>query len=799
MIIKGRSRSGADELATHLMRVDTNEHLEVLEVRGTVASDVRGALREMMAVAAGTRCKSALYHASINVRADERMTREQWQIALDRLENRLGLSGHARMVVMHEKKDREHVHVVWSRIDVSRMAAVSDSFNYRAHEEVARELEKEFQHEHTQGAHVEREGRERPARTRSHQERQQAERTGIDADRLTAIITEAWRATVGGQAFAAALTAQGLIVARGDRRQFVVIDPAGGVHSLARRIDGVRTAELRARMVDVALEALPNVIEARAAVLEASRTATAQAALTTEVQPASVLEKLLRTRPYVTEDELVGGLQDAGINDAARAFAQLVASSEVVALRERGGAEVVGYTTATIRRQEAALLSAATALASSRAPALAVSGVDAPGVILSDEQERAARHAMSGARLSMIIGRAGTGKSATLSAIREAAQRAGAEVIALAPTNTVVQDLRDRGFDRAGTVHSLLWHRQHAPDHPAGKVSANAVIIVDEAAMLDTARLTDLVTITREAGSRARLVLVGDDRQLASIERGGMFHPIAEAIGAATLTEVHRQARHWSRRASEAFAQGRFRDGLEAFADRGWLSWSSRLSDSRNALLARYERDTAEERGKRFIFAYTNEEVRRLNDAVQAMEIERGRVGELHTFETARGTLRVGEGDRVMIRATDKKRGLYNGALATVQKIDGDTLAIRTDRGKALSVDLRTFNDIELGYAGTIYRGQGKTLDDAYLLHTRHWRDASSYVALTRARHTTQVFIAREEARDLDDLACQMARQNNRAATIEFEAVVAGAEVERLPAEKAAGQKRRRVRTMDRS
>jgi ATP-dependent exoDNAse (exonuclease V) alpha subunit len=158
------------------------------------------------------------------------------------------------------------------------------------------------------------------------------------------------------------------------------------------------------------------------------------------------------------------------------------------------------------------------------------------------------------------------------------------------------------------------------------------------------------------------------------------------------------------------------------------------------------------------------------------MEIERGRVTNVASFETSRGTLRVGVGDRVMIRGTDKKRGLLNGALASVEKIEDQTLTLRTDRGKALAVDLADFDAIELGYAGTIYRGQGKTLDDVYLLHTRHWRDASSYVALTRARHSTQVFVAREEARDLPELAVQMARQNNRGATIMFEADSVAAE-----------------------
>ena len=104
MIIKGRSRSGADELAAHLARVDTNERMEVIEVRGTVAADVKGALREMIAVAAGTRCKSSLYHASVNVRAEERMDADQWRFAIDTLESKLGLIGQPRVVVLGRRR-----------------------------------------------------------------------------------------------------------------------------------------------------------------------------------------------------------------------------------------------------------------------------------------------------------------------------------------------------------------------------------------------------------------------------------------------------------------------------------------------------------------------------------------------------------------------------------------------------------------------------------------------------------------------------------------------------------------------
>ncbi|MBR1061105.1 relaxase/mobilization nuclease domain-containing protein [Bradyrhizobium diazoefficiens] len=263
MIIKGTSCAGAARLAAHLTRTDTNERATLKEIRGTAADDLAGALKEMEAIAAGTRSTKPFYHGSINTRADERLTDEQRMYAIDKLEESLGLTGQPRIVVVHEKEGREHCHIVWSRIDLDRMTAISDSHNYRKHEEVARALEREFGHERVQGVHVEREGKARPERTPSHSEMLQADRTGIGNDQAKELMTNIWKATRNGSEFKATLEERGWILARGDRRDFVAIDPSGGIHSIARRIEGVRVADIRQRFADLNPRDLPGVAEAK--------------------------------------------------------------------------------------------------------------------------------------------------------------------------------------------------------------------------------------------------------------------------------------------------------------------------------------------------------------------------------------------------------------------------------------------------------------------------------------------------------------------------------------------------------
>jgi Relaxase/Mobilisation nuclease domain len=263
MVVKGSARGNAADLAAHLLS-SRNERAEVIELRGVAGQDLRSAFLEIELVGSGTRSRRPFYHASINPDPGEQLTAQQRAEAVDRLEAELGLAGQPRAVIEHAKKGRTHWHVVWSRVDLRRMAMIDDSHNYRRHELVARECERAFGHAKVQGAHVEREDAPRPKRTPRHAEMQQAERSGITPQAATAQVTALWRVTDSGRSFAAALADHGWILARGDRRDFVVIDPAGETHSLARRIEGVKAADVRARMADVDRATLPSIEDARA-------------------------------------------------------------------------------------------------------------------------------------------------------------------------------------------------------------------------------------------------------------------------------------------------------------------------------------------------------------------------------------------------------------------------------------------------------------------------------------------------------------------------------------------------------
>lgn len=265
MIIKGGSRAGPSQLARHLQRLDTNERVEVLEIHSPHAG-LADTFRDWQFLSSGTRGTKGLYHANIDPDARYKMTPEQWARCVEVLEEKLGLTGQPRAVVLHEKHGRTHLHVVWQRTDLETMTLVSDSHNYKAHEAASLALEKEFGHEIVPGKHAKRDRTKQPEPPKaqvSHDEWQQAERAGLDPKARKEAVTALYAQSDNGRALKAALEEKGYILAQGDRRDFVIVDAVGHVHSLARQIDGATAKELRAFMADIDRAGLPTVEQAK--------------------------------------------------------------------------------------------------------------------------------------------------------------------------------------------------------------------------------------------------------------------------------------------------------------------------------------------------------------------------------------------------------------------------------------------------------------------------------------------------------------------------------------------------------
>lgn len=248
MIVKGSQRGGAKQLGAHLLKTEENEHVEIHEISGFVADDLMGAMKEAYAVSQGTKCRQHLFSVSLNPPPQEAVRPEVFERACQMIEERLGLSGHPRMIVFHEKEGRRHAHAVWSRIDADSMTAKNLSFFKMKLRDISRQLYLDNGWEMPEGF---RDWRLRDPRNCSLHEWQQAKRDGIDPREVKASIRICWDRSDNGPSFAKALEERGLFLARGERNNHVTVTIDGQVFAIPRAI-GEKTKAVRDRLGDPA-------------------------------------------------------------------------------------------------------------------------------------------------------------------------------------------------------------------------------------------------------------------------------------------------------------------------------------------------------------------------------------------------------------------------------------------------------------------------------------------------------------------------------------------------------------------
>lgn len=258
MILKGSQRGNAAKLARHLMNMQDNEHVELHELRGFVSDEqLLDALLEAQAVAKGTRCQQHLFSLSLNPPEGERVDVASFEAAIEMTEQRLGLDGHPRAIVFHEKEGRRHAHAVWSRIDSETMTAKNLPFFKRRLMEVSKELYLQHGWDMPKGM-VDQALRNPLSFTRA--EWQQAKRAMADPRLVKAMFKQAWQSSDNAETLKAALEEKGFFLARGDRRGVVALDYQGEIYALARW-SGVKTKDVAARLPDA--DKLPSVQERR--------------------------------------------------------------------------------------------------------------------------------------------------------------------------------------------------------------------------------------------------------------------------------------------------------------------------------------------------------------------------------------------------------------------------------------------------------------------------------------------------------------------------------------------------------
>jgi AAA domain len=291
-----------------------------------------------------------------------------------------------------------------------------------------------------------------------------------------------------------------------------------------------------------------------------------------------------------------------------------------------------------------------------------------------------------GAGVQVVVGRPGTGKTFTLGAARHAWQLDGYRLLAAAPTGIATVSLEAEGFEDVATVDRLLLDL----DRSGERLDARTVLVVDEAGMVGSRKLTRLLEHAHQA--RAKVVLVGDDRQLAAIDAGGGFRVLRLRLGASELVENRRQLHAWERDAIELVRQGLVDEAVEAYREHGRMVAAESKPAMTLALLTDWWQAyrEAEQNPEQdvVVLAARRDEVDRLNTACQQVLASNGRLGGDRRRVEDR---QLAVGDRVVCgHNAIAQLGIANGTRGLVTAMDtrARTLTLRLDGPEAREVTL---------------------------------------------------------------------------------------------------------------
>ena len=261
MVVKGNLHANGQKLAAYLITGKKGERAELVELRGFASSGIRDAFIDVYIQADEIRqCEKPFFHSYIRLPEGEGLFREQWKHVADRIEKQLGFDGQGRAIAFHHQPGgNTHMHIAWSRIDLEQQRARDPGLYKNKLKEISRQLECELG--------LTRISSERAAgnktRAPGRKEFEQARRLGTDSAGIREAIRACWDSAENGRSFMAALASHGFVLARGERRDFVVVDHAGGVHALSKRITGATAAEIRARLAELDPATLPSVSQAK--------------------------------------------------------------------------------------------------------------------------------------------------------------------------------------------------------------------------------------------------------------------------------------------------------------------------------------------------------------------------------------------------------------------------------------------------------------------------------------------------------------------------------------------------------
>jgi Ti-type conjugative transfer relaxase TraA len=478
-------------------------------------------------------------------------------------------------------------------------------------------------------------------------------------------------------------------------------------------------------------------------------------------KPEHILVVLGARQTVFTQDNIRMALMErmgGGVDDLDALMSRVMASHELVQLDALTPRGEVQYTTRARVTLETNLVVDAMELASQRLDVDGSKGLELLSPELRRTQRSAAEAMVSPARLTMVTGFAGTGKTYTLHEVAKVWQSRGYEVIGGAASGKATQEMSGIvGMEAASlAAWEARWARGRVPEK-------KFVFVMDEAGMVGSdvwARVQGQV-----AAMGGKLIAVGDPEQLQPVNDTSAFLAVQERIGVTVMDEIVRQNNPLEREASRGFALGKAeaKAAIGYYAGAGNVHFVEGANAAISGIVGRYfEGDTTPE--NRVAVALSNKDVWALNTALRGEAVERGVVTDTRNFgeiiRIERGydkpdrrvsvPLDVGAGDRLMFTAAHRSLGIPKSSLGTVTGVRAGEIDLVVDgTGRSVTVDMSTFRDFDYGFATTIHKSQGMTVDKAFVLGHQFMNQHLVYVAMTRHRDSVEFFAPTDRVEDM--------------------------------------------------
>ncbi len=383
---------------------------------------------------------------------------------------------------------------------------------------------------------------------------------------------------------------------------------------------------------------------------------------------------------------------------------------------------------------------------------------------LNNSQAKALRAIVLGGDLSLVAGKAGTGKTYMMKVAKDIWESSGFKVHGISLSGIAAEGLENDAGISSNTIHAFKYRLERG----YLKLDANDIVVMDEAGMTDSDDMAKLVNLVSKTGSK--LSVIGDLEQTQSLGAGSGLKSLMSTVPFVEMDEILRQRIEAHRIATGDLSNGQTGRALDYYHQAGHIHFAEDKAKSSKDLVSRWASDVSlENLPNRIILAHQNKSVVELNLLAREEILKQSWIMDPKVFKLDGRVLEVGVNERLLFLKNNKQLGVRNGSFGSVIAISGSQISVRLDNGKTIQFSAKEYEHFTYGYAATVHKTQGVTKNLVFVLIDGFgWDRHLAYVALSRHISNVQIFASQEFHRSLDALKTSLSRVGIKDAIIDY-------------------------------